>query len=82
MGYSYCALSMGVNDEDRVKCIEKLIKAKETTGFKLYGYFIMDNHVHILIEEQERNDLWGFGKYEKDGVPIQSMTYFKLNARP
>lgn len=29
----------------------------------------------------ERPDYWGFGRYEKDGIPIQSMTYFKLNCR-
>ncbi len=26
----------------------------------------------------ERDDCWGFGKYEKNGVPIRSMTYFKI----
>lgn len=26
----------------------------------------------------DRDDMWGFGKFEKDGVPIQSMTYFKI----
>lgn len=28
----------------------------------------------------ERTDhTWGFGRFEKDGVPIQSMTYFLVN---
>lgn len=26
----------------------------------------------------EREDVWGFGRYEKNGVEIRSMTYFKL----
>lgn len=30
----------------------------------------------------DRSDYWGFGRYEKDGVPIQSMTYFKLQSKP
>jgi hypothetical protein len=27
----------------------------------------------------ERNDYWSCGRYEKDGKPIRSMTYFKIN---
>lgn len=30
----------------------------------------------------DRSDYWGFGKYEKNGVPIGSMTYFKLKQYP
>jgi hypothetical protein len=30
----------------------------------------------------KRNDAWGFGKYEKDGVPIKGITYFLLNNPP
>lgn len=25
---------------------------------------------------------WGFGRYEKDGIPIRGMTYFRLHNRP
>jgi hypothetical protein len=25
-----------------------------------------------------RPEAWGFGRYEKDGVPIEGMTYFRL----
>ena len=25
-----------------------------------------------------RSDTWGFGRYEKDGIPIRSMTYFRV----
>lgn len=42
-----------LDDEDRSKFIEKIIKAKETADFKLYGYCLMDNHVHLLIGESE-----------------------------
>jgi len=30
----------------------------------------------------ERKDAWGFGKYEKDGVPIKGTTYFLLKNPP
>ena len=26
-----------------------------------------------------RADRWSFGRYEKDGVPIRSLTYFRVN---
>lgn len=29
-----------------------------------------------------RPDVWGFGRYEKDGIPIKGMTYFKLKNIP
>lgn len=30
----------------------------------------------------QRDDVWGFGKYEKDGVPIKGITYFALKNPP
>ncbi len=30
----------------------------------------------------ERDDVWGFGRYEKNGVPIQGMTYFRIDNPP
>jgi len=42
-----------LDDEDRSKFIEKLLSAKQNANFKLYGYCLMDNHVHLLIEENE-----------------------------
>jgi len=27
-------------------------------------------------------DVWAFGRYEKDGIPIEGITYFKLGRRP
>jgi hypothetical protein len=33
----------------------------------------------VLLEDDE---VWGFGRYEKNGVPIEGMTYFKLGRRP
>ena len=34
---------------------------------------------HVMME---RDDWWGFGRYEKDGLPIRSMTYFRLKRQP
>lgn len=42
-----------LDEEDKAKFLEKIINAKETGKFKLYGYCLMDNHVHLLIEESE-----------------------------
>lgn len=42
-----------MDDEDKKKFIKGLAKAKEIAGFKLYGYCLMDNHIHILIGESE-----------------------------
>ncbi|TAM80410.1 MAG: hypothetical protein EPN47_15940 [Acidobacteria bacterium] len=27
----------------------------------------------------DRNDCWSFGRYEKEGIPIRSMTYFRID---
>ena len=42
-----------LDDSDRSIFIEKLNKARETGGFQLYAYCLMDNHVHLLIKEGE-----------------------------
>ncbi|MBC3798412.1 REP-associated tyrosine transposase [Acetobacterium tundrae] len=42
-----------LDDTDRSIFMEKLNKARETGGFQLYAYCLMDNHVHLLIKEGE-----------------------------
>ncbi|SHK36763.1 transposase [Paramaledivibacter caminithermalis] len=42
-----------IDNEDREKFIEALFNAKEKGQFLLYGYCLMDNHVHLLIKEGE-----------------------------
>ncbi len=39
--------------EDREKFIEALKECKEKSGYKVYGYCLMTNHVHLLIKEEE-----------------------------
>lgn len=33
----------------------------------------------VWIVMMEHPDTWGFGRYEKDGVPIRSLTYFRVS---
>lgn len=42
-----------LDDENRKQFIERVIKAKESGGFKIYGYCLMNNHVHMLIKGNE-----------------------------
>lgn len=54
----YHVMIRGVNksplffdDEDRMYFILILFKVKEITNFILYAYCLMDNHVHLVIQE-------------------------------
>ncbi len=42
-----------MDDEDREKFIKAIMQAKKAGGFILYAYCLMDNHVHLLIKEDE-----------------------------
>lgn len=42
-----------MEEEDKIKFLEKLILTRDTTKFLLYGYCLMDNHIHLLIKESE-----------------------------
>ena len=39
------------DNEDYVKFINIIHKIKEKSGFKIYGYCLMGNHVHLLLHE-------------------------------
>ncbi len=43
------------NDEDRQKFIETLGYYKRISNYMLYGYCLMDNHIHLLIRENEES---------------------------
>jgi len=43
---------------------------REASG-KCFGLF-------VWVTLMEREDYWGFGKYSKNDIPIQSMTYFRV----
>ena len=40
------------DDEDRERLLSTLQYCKDTGGFLLYGYCLMDNHIHLLLREQ------------------------------
>lgn len=39
--------------EDRQKLIERLIKFRKVSGYRIFAYCLMDNHIHILIQEHK-----------------------------
>jgi REP element-mobilizing transposase RayT len=39
------------DNEDRQKFIETLKKYRDESGFELYGYCLMSNHIHLLLKE-------------------------------
>lgn len=41
------------DEEDFMKYLEMLERVKKKSGFKLYGYCLMGNHVHLLIHESQ-----------------------------
>lgn len=54
----YHILVRGINrqiifedEEDYVKFIDTIQQIKEKSGFKIYGYCLMGNHVHLLLRE-------------------------------
>lgn len=71
------------DDEDRIKFLDTIKSYKEKSGYKIYGYCLMDNHVHLLMKE-EKEDLgmvmrrigasfvyWYNWKYERSGHLFQ-----------
>jgi len=54
---------------------EKACRSDEIASGLCFGLMVweaMMNHPEV----------WGFGRYEKDGIPIQGITYFRLNRIP
>lgn len=44
-----------LDEEDKIKFMEKIMLAKERGHFELYGYCLMDNHVHLLLKENNED---------------------------
>lgn len=87
----YHIMMRGVNrqqvfeeNEDYIFFVEQLRKYKERTGFELYAYCLMNNHVHLLIKEERTAvseiirlvgggyALWYNTKYDRVGHVFQS----------
>ena len=41
-----------LDDEDCGRFLDTLLRAKTESGFKLYAYCLMGNHVHLLLKEE------------------------------
>lgn len=50
---------------------EKAAKENYELAAKIFG-------IIVWVVFMERPEKWAFGRYEKDGVPIESMTYFRV----
>ena len=48
-----------LNDMDRLRYLALVKRVKTKFGFKLYGYCLMPNHVHLLIEPKRPKDTAG-----------------------
>ena len=41
------------DEEDAIKFLQTLQTYKETSGYKIYAYCLMGNHVHLLLKEEQ-----------------------------
>lgn len=71
--------------EDHEDCetfVSTLLRSKEKTGFALYGYCLMGNHIHLLVQDKKSVALamqsicstyvyWYNGKYDRIGHLFQ-----------
>ncbi|MFC4557798.1 transposase [Virgibacillus kekensis] len=67
------------DNQDRFRLLDTIQECKDRYGFNLYGYCLMDNHVHLLIREREESIsrviqwlsasyvYWYNKKYERSG---------------
>ncbi|MEW6425434.1 MAG: hypothetical protein AB1523_11965 [Bacillota bacterium] len=54
---------------------EKACRYDKEAAAKFFGLIVWA----VLLEH---DDVWAFGRYEKDGVSIEGLTYFKLSRIP
>ena len=54
---------------------EKACRRNQQASAKFFGLILWA----VLLD---REDVWAFGRYEKNGTPIEGMTYFKLPIPP
>jgi hypothetical protein len=47
----------------------------ETAAAQFFGLLVWQ----VVMD---REDCWSFGRYEKDGVPIKGLTYFRIDCPP
>jgi len=49
----HCRGDVFFGDFDREDCLHTLAECRDKWGFKLYGYCLMGNHVHLLVDPGE-----------------------------
>jgi len=56
----YHIIKRGINrqdifhdDEDKTAYLKRLTDYKDTCGYKIFAYCLMDNHIHLLLQENE-----------------------------
>ena len=54
---------------------DKACEHDEEVAAKFFGLLLWEV---VLLHE----DVWGFGRYKKDDIPIEGLTYFKLGNPP
>ena len=42
-------------EEDKKAFLKRLMKYQSKCRYKVYGYCLMDNHVHLLMKETDEN---------------------------
>jgi hypothetical protein len=52
---------------------ERACFGDESAAAKFFGLIVWD----VFLRHSE---WWSFGRYEKDGIPIQGLTYFKIGS--
>ena len=45
------------DEEDNQKFLEVLNDCKAVSGYKLFAYCLMGNHIHLLIKVEKRRDI-------------------------
>ncbi len=43
------------DEEDSIKFLETLVTYKEISGYKIYAYCLMGNHIHLLLKEENED---------------------------
>ena len=78
-----------IDDQDRYKFLNELKDAKEKCEFELYAYCLMDNHIHLLLKENDiklceimhnlalRYSIYFNCKYERTGHLFQNRYFSK-----
>ncbi|WP_246055125.1 transposase [Pseudalkalibacillus caeni] len=66
------------DDEDKRKFLENLKKYKKVSGFKLYSYCLMDNHVHLLVKESEETVSEALKRISSSYVYWYNMKYERI----